>query len=134
MEQQGLFSNWYIEKMSVNGREIPHDIDVLTLLLPSSKPDSEMQAIMESAPGQTIETSSDEIESLRNLVVYCIDMLSEQDRFIIEAINYEQITYDKLGKRLGCSNVHAWRLKQDAYKNLMSLLLEHPIIREYLGE
>jgi DNA-directed RNA polymerase specialized sigma subunit len=120
--------------MSVSGREIPHDIDVLSLLLPSAKPDSEMQALMEAGPGQTIETSNDEIESLRNIVIYCIDMLSEQDRFIIEAINYEQITYDQLGKRMGISNVHAWRLKQDAYKNLMSLLLEHAIIKDYLGE
>lgn len=89
---------------------------------------------MEAGPGQTIQTSNDEIESLRNIVVYCIDMLSEQDRFIIEAINYEQVTYDQLGKRLGCSNVHAWRLKQDAYKNLMTLLLEHSVIKDYLGE
>lgn len=89
---------------------------------------------MEAGPGQTIETSSEEIDALRNVVVYCIDMLSEQDRFIVEAINYEQLTYDQLGKRMGISNVHAWRLKQTAFKNLMNLLLEHKIIKEYLGE
>ena len=89
---------------------------------------------MQAGPGQTIETSGEEIDALRNLVVYCIDMLSEQDRFIVEAINYEQLTYDQLGKRMGISNVHAWRLKQTAFKNLMNLLLEHKIIKEYLGE
>jgi hypothetical protein len=32
------------------------------------------------------------------------------------------------------SNVHAWRLKQDAYKRLMALMLENKVIRDYLGE
>lgn len=89
---------------------------------------------MEAGTGQTIETSSEEIDALRNVVVYCIDMLSDQDRFIVEAINYEMLTYEQLGKRLGVSNVHAWRLKQDAYKNLMQLLLENKTIKQYLGE
>jgi DNA-directed RNA polymerase specialized sigma subunit len=134
MEQQDIFKNWQIEKMSVNGREIPYDVNGLMFLLPSAKPDNEIQALLESAPGQTIEVSNEEIQALRNVVVYCIDILSEQDRFIVEAINYEQLTYDQLGRRMGISNVHAWRLKQTAYKNLMNLLLEHSLIKEYLGE
>ena len=120
--------------MPVNGKEIPYDVFKLTFLIPAARPDNEMQALMEAAPGQTIETSNDEIDLLRNMVVYCIDMLSEQDRYIIESINYEQITSEQLGKRLGMSNVHAWRLKQDAYKRLMALMLENKIIRDYLGE
>lgn len=120
--------------MSVNGKEIPYDVFKLTFLMPAARPDNEMQALMEAAPGQTIETSNDEIDLLRSIVIYCIDMLSEQDRYIIESINYEQITYEQLGKRLGMSNVHAWRLKQDAYKRLMNLMLEHKVIRDYLGE
>ena len=120
--------------MPVNGKEIPYDVFKLTFLMPAARPDNEMQALMEAAPGQTIETSNDEIDLLRSIVVYCIDMLSEQDRYIIESINYEQITYEQLGKRLGMSNVHAWRLKQDAYKRLMALMLENKVIRDYLGE
>ena len=120
--------------MIFSGKEIPYDMFSLLPLVASAKPDSEIQALMEAAPGQNIETSFEEIDSLRNVVVYCIDMLSEQDRFIVEAINYEQLTYEQLGKRLGMSNVHAWRLKQTAFKNLMSLLLEHKVIKEYLGE
>lgn len=134
MESQGLFKHWQIETMSFSGKEIPYDISSLLPLISSDRPDSEMQALMEAAPGQPIETSFEEIDSLRSVVVYCIDMLSEQDRFIVEAINYEQLTYEQLGKRLGMSNVHAWRLKQAAFKNLMNLLLEHKVIKEYLGE
>jgi len=129
-----LSYNWQKTKMSVNGKEIPYDVFKLTFLMPAARPDNEMQALMEAAPGQTIETSNDEIDLLRSIVIYCIDMLSEQDRYIIESINYEQITYEQLGKRLGMSNVHAWRLKQDAYKRLMNLMLEHKVIRDYLGE
>lgn len=120
--------------MSFNGREIPYDVDSLIPLVGSGKPENELQALMEAGTGQTIETSSEEIDALRNVVVYCIDMLSDQDRFIVEAINYEMLTYEQLGKRLGVSNVHAWRLKQDAYKKLMQLLLEHSTIKQYLGE
>jgi DNA-directed RNA polymerase specialized sigma24 family protein len=129
-----LSYNWQKTKMSVNGKEIPYDVFKLTFLMPAARPDNEMQALMEAAPGQTIETSNDEIDLLRSIVIYCIDMLSEQDRYIIESINYEQITYEQLGKRLGMSNVHAWRLKQDAYKRLMNLMLEHKVIKDYLGE
>lgn len=134
MELSDLSYKWQKTKMSVNGKEIPYDVFKLTFLIPAARPDNEMQALMEAAPGQTIETSNDEIDSLRSIVIYCIDMLSEQDRYIIESINYEQITYEQLGKRLGMSNVHAWRLKQDAYKRLMNLMLEHKVIRDYLGE
>ena len=129
-----LSYNWQKTKMSVNGKEIPYDVFKLTFLMPAARPDNEMQALMEAAPGQAIETSNDEIDLLRSIVIYCIDMLSEQDRYIIESINYEQITYEQLGKRLGMSNVHAWRLKQDAYKRLMTLMLEHKVIKDYLGE
>lgn len=134
MGSSDLSYNWQKTKMSVNGKEIPYDVFKLTFLMPAARPDNEMQALMEAAPGQTIETSNDEIDLLRSIVIYCIDMLSEQDRYIIESINYEQITYEQLGKRLGMSNVHAWRLKQDAYKRLMTLMLEHKVIRDYLGE
>lgn len=134
MGSSDLSYNWQKTKMSVNGKEIPYDVFKLTFLMPAARPDNEMQALMEAAPGQTIETSNDEIDLLRSIVIYCIDMLSEQDRYIIESINYEQITYEQLGKRLGMSNVHAWRLKQDAYKRLMNLMLEHKVIRDYLGE
>jgi hypothetical protein len=134
MELPDLSYKWQKTKMPVNGKEIPYDVFKLTFLMPAARPDNEMQALMEAAPGQTIETSNDEIDLLRSIVVYCIDMLSEQDRYIIESINYEQITYEQLGKRLGMSNVHAWRLKQDAYKRLMDLMLENKVIRDYLGE
>lgn len=134
MDSQDLFRNWQIEKMAFSGREVPYDVFNLIPLLSSAKPENEIQALMEAGPGQTIETSSEEIDALRNVVVYCIDMLSDQDRFIVEAINYEQLTYDQLGKRMGISSVHAWRLKQTAFKNLMNLLLEHKTIKEYLGE
>ena len=49
-------------------------------------------------------------------------MMLPQDQFIVSAVNDEQISYEQLGCRLGCSAPHAWRLKQIAYKKLEEIL------------
>ena len=87
---------------------------------------------MEAPPGCEPIQSKDVLQPLREAVADCIDMLSEQDRMIVDAFNSERITYDELGKRLGTSLTHAWRLRGAAYKNLEELLLMHGTVREYL--
>ncbi len=70
-----------------------------------------------------------------SLLLYILDLsfpLFHQDRMIIDAFNSERITYDELGKRLGVSLTHAWRLRGAAYDNLEQLLLMHGTIRKYL--
>jgi len=105
-----------------NGREIAFDIDALMSLLPSSEPENEYQALMEAAPFDEIPVSKNRVNELREIVRDCVDMLLEQDKFIIHAIGYEQISYEELGKRLGISATHAWRLKQIAYKHLAEII------------
>jgi DNA-directed RNA polymerase specialized sigma subunit len=133
MDYSSLPTNWFINKMTFNGREIPYDVFNLVPLLLATRPDNELQALMEAAPNEPTDSSLEEIEPLKNAVIDCIEMLSPQDKFIIEAINYEQLTYQELGTRMGISNVHAWRLKNDAFKRLKELLSNHPVIQEYLN-
>lgn len=99
----------------------------------SVKPENFIQALMETPPDAEIEESSDVINELREAVIDAIESLSEQDRFIVEAINYEQITYVELGRRMGISNAHAWRLKNAAYEKLQQMLLENEVIRLKVG-
>ena len=125
---------WYTigRSMKVNNREVPFLIDDLLAITVPPRPEDDWQALMEAVPGDEPAQSKDALQPLREAVADCIDMLSEQDSFIINAMNSEQITYDELGKRLGVSLTHAWRLRNAAYKNLEQLLEGHEVIRQYL--
>lgn len=118
--------------VKVNNREVPFLIDDLLAITIPPRPEDDWQALMEAVPGNEPTESKDTLQPLREAVVDCIDMLSEQDRYIIDAMNSEQITYDELGKRLGTSLTHAWRLRNAAYKNLEQILERHDVIRTYL--
>jgi RNA polymerase sigma factor (sigma-70 family) len=86
-----------------------------------------------SIPIYFFENDSNDLEDLRDAVKDAIDYLSPQDIFIIEAIYYEQVTYEVLGERLGVSNVHAWRLTKTAIKNLQERLLSNEYVTDYLN-
>jgi len=88
-----------------------------------------MEALMLST-NDTIEESIEELQPLREAVVNCIEQLSEQDQFIVNAVNSEFLSYEQLGKRLGVSKPHAWRLKNNAYAKLQQLLTMHPLVRK----
>ena len=77
-----------------------------------------------------IEESVEELQPLREAVAMCIEQLDEQDQFIVNAVNSEFLSYEQLGKRLGVSKPHAWRLKNNAYAKLQQLLTMHPLIRK----
>ena len=119
--------------MEYSNKEIPFDIEVLMQFLPSRQPDNDWQALMEAEPYNEPATPRDTIDAISDLIINCIDQLKEQDKFIIESINYEQITFVELGARLGVSNVHAWRLKNTAYDNLKKLLVQEELIQNLLG-
>lgn len=114
---------WNFSKVSTyNKREIPLDVELLIDITVVKEPENEYQALMEAPPGATIPTSKAEVDEIREIVRDCVELLLDQDKFIIHAINYEQITYEELGSRLGCSAPHAWRLTQIAYKHLEEVL------------
>ena len=78
---------------------------------------------MQAAPFEEPTKPKSYIDEIYDIVLDCLEVLLDQDKFIILAINYEQITYEELGARLGVSATHAWRLKQIAYKHLEEVLL-----------
>jgi predicted DNA-binding protein (UPF0251 family) len=88
-----------------------------------------MEALMLSV-SDVIEESVEELQPLREAVAMCIEQLDEQDQFIVNAVNSEFLSYEQLGKRLGVSKPHAWRLKNNAYAKLQQLLTMHPLIRK----
>lgn len=104
------------------GNEIPFDIDALMGLVQPHQPENEWQALMEAPPFVEPTEPKSIFNELRDVIDECREMMLPQDQFIVSAVNDEQISYEQLGCRLGCSAPHAWRLKQIAYKKLEEIL------------
>lgn len=66
-------------------------------------PDSELQALMESVPGETVEDSRDERYELLHAVLDALDSLSEREQYIFAAHTYERLSIRKIALLLGCS-------------------------------
>ena len=115
-------------------KEIPMDFNSLEELagsrMPSAHDSGPLERLMQAAPGETL--GAPEIDK-KEAVIDCIDMLTEQDQFIINAIVYEGLNYRMLSERLGVSTAHAWRLYHDALDNMKQLLLFDERITSYLG-
>lgn len=116
--------------MAMTKSDIPQDNNVfITSYLNKQRPQTMMEALMLST-SDIVEESVEELQPLREAVAMCIEQLNEQDQFIVNAINSEFVSFDELGKRLGVSKPHAWRLKNNAYARLQQLLTMHPLIRK----
>lgn len=99
----------------------------------ADRPENEMQALMETPPGHEPEMSKLELQVIREAVADCMEMLTDYDREVIDAVNSERIPLRELADRLDLSITQAWRKKEDAFANLKQLLIGHQIIRDYLG-
>ena len=116
--------------MVMSKNDIPQDNNVfITSYVNKQRPNTAMEALMLSI-SDVIEESAEELQPLREAVAICIEQLDEQDQFIVNSVNSEFVSYDELGKRLGVSKPHAWRLKNNAYARLQQLLVMHPLIRK----
>jgi len=96
------------------------------------RPETPIEALMQAAPGEDVRESVEELQPFREAVASCIDQLSEQDRFIIDAVNTEMISLEELGERLGVTKTHAWRLRNSAMDSLRKIMLQDPTVLERL--
>jgi len=88
---------------------------------------------METPPGHEIPMSKDALQVVREAVADCMDMLTEQDRYILNALNAERITLRELAGRMNLSVTQTWRLKEDAMANLKQFMVSHQVLRDHLG-
>lgn len=116
-----------------DGREVPFIIDALLAKKPKERPETDMQALMETAPGQEQVMSKESLQVIREAVAECMEMLTEQDRFVLDALNSERVPLRELAERMGLSITQTWRLKEDALANLKQFLVRHQVIKDYLG-
>ncbi len=62
-----------------------------------------------------------------------MEMLTEKDRYVIDAMNSERVTLRELADRMNLSTSQVWRLEKSAHANLKQLLVRHQVIIDYLG-
>jgi len=92
-----------------------------------------MQALMETPPGHEAPMSKQALQIVREAVADCMEMLTEQDRYVLDALNAERITLRELSGRMNLSITQTWRLKEDALANLKQFMLKHQVLRDHLG-
>lgn len=79
----------------------------------------------------------DGFNGLRRVVLDAMENLSEKDRYCLQAIFNERVTYNELGQRLGYKpqkggSPQAFRATQRALERLKAILLEDDRIYTYL--
>jgi hypothetical protein len=112
--------------------EFPVDFQDWPLVSDGGMPANPLQALMEAAPNTEPAETLLDFQLFKEAVTDCIDTLSAQDRYIIEAVLFERLTFRPLGARLGLSHEHARRLYKKALERLAVPLSQHPtIIKRY---
>ena len=119
-------------------REFTADVSFLTTLLQNNakpRPENDIQALMEAAPGDLVADTVASLQVLREAVVDCIDCLSDTQITIINGIFSEKITYQELADRLGYKSKETVRRQLDiALRDLKVLMERHEVIQEWLDD
>jgi DNA-directed RNA polymerase specialized sigma subunit len=100
-----------------------------------TRPDTEMQALMEAPPGQDPETSLEQALPLREILGAAFDLiLDERERWVADALWVRRLSFRQLGRELNLSSTHILRLRDEIRDKLIAELLTHNEIQEYLSE
>ena len=113
--------------------EIPVVFQDWSTVHDQQRPWSPLQALMEARPEHEPVSSVVDLQPLREAVASCVDRLSDEDRFLLEATHVERITVRALAERLGLHKSHTYRLVKRAELRLRDSCLTQPEILVYLG-
>jgi len=81
-------------------RELPLDTEEVERIPDSRKPVSFIQSLMQTLPGNDVLPSEEEPNLIKEALLDSMELMTDQDKFIIDAIYWEMITFEELGKRL----------------------------------
>jgi DNA-directed RNA polymerase specialized sigma24 family protein len=127
-----------------NDKVVPEEINDVEFkdrlpLIPTSltsndvRPKTVLAALMEAAPGDEPQESVEESAVMDAAIAFAAEAMSDEDIYVLNAIQFEDITFDELATRLGVARSTGWRLHKRALKRLQVLLLNHQPVRERLG-
>lgn len=96
---------WFIKSkvgITINRKELPLNDYELNNLIDESQPVNIWQSLMQAAPGGIIKMPADQPDIIKEALLDCMEMLTDQDKYVIDAIIWEQTGYPTLGKRMRC--------------------------------
>lgn len=103
--------------------------EVFEKLSSRRQPMSDMQALMETAPGQEPAISANEMLDLREAVSEAVQSLPPKYRKAILLTTYEGLSLKEAGEVMGFSDVHVMRIRNTAYTKLQEVLTMNIILR-----
>ena len=112
----------------------PPDI-VLVAGIPTThlRPDTELQALMESPPGVTPDLARNQLAPLREILADTIhNTLTDRELWIFEALVYRRMSLRRLATELAMSKTHIARLRDHINQKLQEALLQHEIGRAHV--
>ena len=112
-----------------------HDIstDMTIARRSHERPFTPLQALMEAAPHEPIDTSQMEMLALRDVLSDAIDRLDVRHRWVLEQNLIHRIPVRTLGGWMGLGKSYVWLLKEQALEALKNDLEDHPAIIAYLN-
>lgn len=112
----------------------PHPMDVLGgTSVGSSRPDNEMQALMEAAPGDEPERSLAEEMPLRERLAEAIDtVLTERERWVFEALVCAGWSLRVVARHLSMSKSQIANIRDAATAKLRAALEDDEIVNSFL--
>jgi hypothetical protein len=93
-------------------------------------PESPIQALMEAEPGKEPEESSEELQPYRDIVSDAVELLPEEEQWVINAVYVEQLSLQQIAEQLGVSKTHVFRIRNRALRSLKGMLSFDMMIRE----
>jgi len=99
---------------------------------PHRKPETMIQAVMEAAPHAEPVSSIEEMADLYEVVHNALEELHSDDRMLIEAVVFERMSFRGLEARYNIPKSIIHRRYAAAILELRGLLIEYPLIVEYL--
>jgi DNA-directed RNA polymerase specialized sigma24 family protein len=90
--------------------------------------DTDLEALMGTPPCRDPDGAVDELQVIREALVDCLDQLSAEDRFVLEAIWFERVTVRALAVRLGIHKSRTHEISQRAVVRLGVVCAEHPVL------
>jgi len=94
---------WFIKSKAgipIARKEIPLSDYELANLADATQPEDIWQSLLQAPPGHTFIIPKDEPNIIKDALLDCMEMLTEKDQMLINAIIWEQTGYPELAERL----------------------------------
>jgi DNA-directed RNA polymerase sigma subunit (sigma70/sigma32) len=113
-------------------REFASDPSTLEWTASTKRPTTPMQALMQAAPGQPIETSQMELLGLREVLSDAFDQLTSEEQWLLNALLIEKRPLRRLARESGIPKTSLARIRDTTLAKLRASLSDDTVIVDYL--